>query len=329
MPNILVITFGRKSNDNQSLTLANKLCGDGKVYTKKILFNSFVKLPNFISRFLPPWITIKKSDNFFDVEDCDIIISCGRRTINYAKFLKKNNFPNAKLIQILSPNGAGNNGVDLFLYPEHDSNPSLSLNNSLNYKGSLFHSFSEDEIGQSFSYFQDKISKMKKPIIALSVGGSSKQFKYTREFAETFINSVCKIAENMNATLLVSTSRRTDNFIIEILRSKIKAPSLLFVFDPRSDVNAFLSFIHLSDFNIVTGDSISIISELSTLEKPLYVIKLNKSVHKYESFYKSATEDGNVRFLDDNVLTLEHFKTKNLNNIKELVSKIKEKLNIL
>ncbi len=327
MTKVLVVTFGRKSNDNQAITLARHIAKEDKIYIKKILFNSLVSIPNFISRFIPAWLMVKKSDSFLDVDDCDVIISCGRRTLSYCKFLKKNNFPNAKLIQILNPD-IYDKSIDLLLMPDHDKRVILEYENIINYKGSIFEEYDKKELEQSLSYFKPNISKLKKPLISLIIGGSSRNFKYTRKFVENFINNILKIAEKTNATLLVTTSRRTDNFAIEILRNKIKSPSILFVFDPRNDINPFLSFIHLSDFNIVTGDSISMISEMINLEKPLYVIKPNIDISKYENFYNSAIEDGKVRFLDDFILELENFKTHKLNDLTLLVQKIKETLKI-
>ena len=96
------LIYSRIDNE-QTLLIAEKLAKGGKMYKKSIYWNILINLPQFILFFIPVWLLIKHNDGFNDIERCDVIVTCGRKMVRYAKHLKKNCCPDAKIVQIGNP----------------------------------------------------------------------------------------------------------------------------------------------------------------------------------------------------------------------------------
>lgn len=316
-PKVLALLTNRKSNNNQVTTLANLLSG-GDSFTKKILFNWSIKIPNRIAKFiLPVWMTIKKSDSFFDIDDCDIIVTAGRQSIRYAIHLKKTMYKNAKIIQIMNPD-MDSKHINLVMLPSHDKKHIETYKNKvITYHGSIFDKFRK-ESEENIENFKNLTRNCKKPYISVFVGGSSKNCKFTKELSEEFVETILKISTNMNASLLITTSRRTDKFIIKNIKNKIDlTKNYLYEFNAKNEFNPFLSMVELGDYFIVTADSISMINELMTI-KPLYIFTKGINAKKYISFCKSAIEIGGAKVLNEDTKILEDFSTKSLNDLEKL-----------
>ena len=126
MSNLHVIAlFGQHQHsrlDNaQTLLVAEKLADGGILYQKNIYWNMLINLPRAILFFIPVWLLIKHNDGFKDIEQCDVIVTCGRKMVRYAKHLKKHCCPDAKIIQIGNPT-CDLRGVDVLLRPIHSRN---------------------------------------------------------------------------------------------------------------------------------------------------------------------------------------------------------------
>jgi mitochondrial fission protein ELM1 len=324
--NILALLGERKSDNNQIMAIASMLANGGVVYKKKVFFNFLIKLPNILSFLLPVWLTIKKSDNFTDIERCDVIVTCGRRSIRYAKHLKQN-FTGAKLIQILHPEHSLKD-IDLVLYPEHDEKYTKeSKKKLLTFKGAIINNFEQQEVESSVNFYKEKIENLKSPLISVFVGGSSRHFHFKKELIAEFTRRLNEVAKQMNATLLITTSRRTDKDFVRYVKKNLFCDFFLFDYsDKRNQHNPFFAFLYYGDYLISTGDSISMISELLSAEKPLYIYLDGIKSKKYNNFHNTAIQDGMCKEFSRNIKFLEKFNTKKLNNLEEISEKIYSKI---
>lgn len=71
--------------------------------------------------------------------------------------------------------------------------------------------------------------------------------------------------------LFVSTSRRTPPEVVEALRAGLPAGARLHAFEPGGADNPYLALLGLGDRFVVTGDSVSMLTEIARLGRPLQI----------------------------------------------------------
>ncbi|MEN9782178.1 MAG: hypothetical protein RL208_328 [Pseudomonadota bacterium] len=323
---VIALLTNSNSNNVQTTTIAKALTRGGNLYQRNVYFNSIANLPSFLTALFPVWLTINKNDGFNDINHCDIIVTCGRRSVRYAKHIRKHLFKNAKIVQILKP-GSLISSNDVVLLPAHDKSI-LKSSNIIRFNGAICEKIDDEILTKTAENFSNIKEMLRGPFIGVFVGGTSKHFKFTKSLAEEFARRVNVVSKNMKMPLLISTSRRTPVDVIEIIKANLDCEYYLYNYNENPKNNPYYAFIKWSEFNIVTGDSISMISELHSAERPLYVFINGIDSRKYHIFHNYIVSNDMARTLAIDTQELEKFPFKPLNNIQELASKILSKLGL-
>jgi len=226
---IWVLADDRPGNYSQAIGLASAL---GKPYgrlceVKKIIYNYFAKLPNFLK--IKDFIGItseSKARLLGQLNQPNIVITAGRKAAPVALFLKRH-YPDVFVIQIMRPGVslAKFAKFDLAVLPKHDN--FSKKENIITSIGSL-NRIDDDLLKEEYKKFSHRLDKIKSPKIALLIGGSSKKGLFNVEVASNLAKIVANITRNMNANLLVTTSRRTNKNVVCHLKSDLKFSSFFF-----------------------------------------------------------------------------------------------------
>jgi len=93
------------------------------------------------------------------------------------------------------------------------------------------------------------------------------------------------------------------------------------------DKKAYLSALAISDYNIVTCDSTSMISEAAITGKPVYIamMKSIKNNKRFKIFYTQLKNLGITRELENNV---DSWSYENLNEVNRIAPLIKTKMKL-
>ena len=304
----LILTEGMHGMISQSEGLAKAL--NLNFFHEKIELSSFWKI-------IPPKFTPIKKFVFKNeiVEDFDVIISCGRKSVIPSIFIKKNSKKKVFNIHIQDPKVSLDN-FDVVVVPQHDN---LNGDNVITTKGAI-HYLTIQEIEENKGYLSSKI-KSGKEVVTLILGGSNKYYKYTRENIE---NVFLKVSENFiknNFQLIVVPSMRTPKDIIEFA-SEYFGNEHLVVKDV--DKKAYLSALELSKFIVVTCDSSSMISETAITGKPIYVAQIpaSKDDYRFRKFMSLFKELNIVKVLENNI---ENWNYEKLDETNRVAKEIKKK----
>ena len=304
----LIITEGMHGMISQAEGLAKAL--DLNFFHEKIELSSFWEI-------IPPKFTPIKKFVFKNeiVEDFDVIISCGRKSVIPSIFVKKNSKKKVFNIHIQDPKVSLDN-FDVVVAPQHDN---LSGNNVISTKGAI-HYLSIQEINENKGYLSNKI-KPAKEVVALILGGPNKYYKFTKENIK---NVFLKITENFikkNFQLIIVPSIRTPKDIIKFANEYFGKDHLVI---NEVDKKAYLSALGLSKFLVVTCDSSSMISEAAITGKPIYVadIPATKDDYRFRKFINLFKELNIIRILDSNVENWNYEKLDETNRVaKEIINK--------
>lgn len=109
------------------------------------------------------------------------------------------------------------------------------------------------------------------PYLALLVGGSSGPYIFDARAASHLARQASALARSRGASLLVTTSARTSQEAALALAAEIDVPAQIHRWRPEGTDNPYLGYLALAQEIIVTGDSMSMLSEACFTGKPVHI----------------------------------------------------------
>ena len=269
-------------------------------------------------KMFPPKLTPISQKVFkkIDVEDFDVIISCGRKSVIPSIYLKKNSPKKITNIHIQDPKV----NLDNFSYviaPEHDG---LTGKNIFSTKGAI-HYLTKNEIDNNSDYLKNRLDN-KKEYFTLILGGPTKHYEYSKENILQIFDLFNNLVEKNNLQGIIIPSMRTPKKIIELSSVKLSSNSLVI---DNIDKKAYLSALSLAKYIAVTCDSTSMISEAALTGKPIYIadIPTKKNDSRIKKFRELFSKLNIIKNLDNKLETW-HYEI--LDETSRVAKEIKKKL---
>jgi len=234
-------------------------------------------------KLFPPKLT-PISQNVFkkiEVDEFDVIISCGRKSVIPSIYLKKNSSKKITNIHIQNPKVNLNN-FSYVIAPEHDG---LTGENVFLTKGAI-HYLTKEEINNCTNHLKDRLQSGKEYFL-LILGGPTKHYDYSDKNILNIFNLFNNLVKKNNLQGIVVPSMRTPKNIIELSKNKLGENSLVI---DTVDKKAYLSALSLAKYISITCDSTSMISEAALTGKPIYVAdiptkKNDKRIKKFRELF--------------------------------------------
>ena len=275
-----------------------------------------IELNNFW-KFFPPKITPIQKFVFKNkiINDFDIVISCGRKSVIPSIYLKKKFKNRIMNIHIQDPKVSLDN-FDYVVAPEHDG---LNGKNVLKSKGAI-HYIREAELKENEFYLKSQIKKEK--IITLIIGGPNKYYDYNISDIEQIFSKVQKNFLDKNYQLILIPSMRTPIGIIEKAKNFFDNDQIII---NDVDKKAYLSSLRLARHIVITCDSTSMISEAAITGKPIYVAQMQptKKNYRFSKFFELFKSLNIIKDLENIV---DEWSYEKLNETDRISGYIKEKL---
>ena len=232
----------------------------------------------------------------------DIIISCGSSIapINYV--LARENL--AKSIVILRPSILTTKRFDLVIMPQHDRPPKrknvVVTEGALNLIDDIYLENCKLQIANCISPRDDK-----QLFIGLLMGGDTRDFRLTADLIKETIVQIKRTLDNLDAEILITTSRRTSGRVEHLIREEFKdCPrcGLLIIAKERNFPFAIGGILGLSQIIITSPESTSMISEAVNSKKYVVVFNALGLGRRHQRFleyfaknkYIYLTEPGNL-----------------------------------
>ncbi len=122
--------------------------------------------------------------------------------------------------------------------------------------------------------WEKELADLPRPLTVVLVGGPTKPFAMPPSWTRTWIQSIRDLVQKSGGSLWVTTSRRTPPAVVEALRESLGDQGTLHVFDPGGGPNPYFGLLAWGDQFLVTGDSVSMLVEVASLNKPLVICEL-------------------------------------------------------
>jgi Lauroyl/myristoyl acyltransferase len=247
----------------------------------------------------------KKSFLELNKVSADFVISCGQAlaAVNFILSSEKS----AKSITILNPGILGFSRFDLVLMPEHDK--PTKRKNIVMTKGApnlITQDYLAREKESLINSFPDLSAGFKRKI-GLLLGGDTKKYALTKEITGRVLKGIRNICEEQDLELLITTSRRTSKEVEEIVKKEaagFKGNKLLIIANENNHPAAVGGILAISDIIVVSGESISMVSEAASSGKIVLVFRLkprfnfNTQQDKHEMFLENLAKQGFIYLVE-------------------------------
>ena len=281
-------------------------------------FTHHIVETNKFWKMFPPKLTPISQKVFkkIDVEEFDVIISCGRKSVIPSIYLKKNSPKKITNIHIQDPKVNLDN-FSFIIAPEHDG---LTGKNIFSTKGAI-HYLTKNEIDNNSDYLKNRLDN-KKEYFTLILGGPTKHYEYSKENILKIFDLFNNLVEKNNLQGIIIPSMRTPKKIIELSSVKLSSNSLVI---DNIDKKAYLSALSLAKYIAVTCDSTSMISEAALTGKPIYIadIPTKKNDTRIKKFRELFAKLNIIKNLDNKLETW-HYEI--LDETSRVAKEIKQQL---
>ncbi len=235
----------------------------------------------------------------------DFVISCGEAlsAVNFIYSAERS----AKSIVILKPKALGFGRFDLVVVSKHDHPPerdNIALTEgAANLISGTYLAQQAKILLNSFP----QLAQSQKFRIGLLLGGDTKKYILTKELAEKALTQISQACEELDCELLISTSRRTSEEVVGFLKKEISASprcKLLIIASENNHPAAVGGILAVSGAVIVSGESISMVSEAASSGKDVVVFRLsgrkrfNRSKDKHEMFLQHMADNGYINLVE-------------------------------
>lgn len=185
------------------------------------------------------------------------------------------------------PKGISLSSFSLVLVPSHDAG--VPTRDNIHFMDGTIHRVSDKKLDDERGKWAPIFKKFKRPFTGVIVGGKAKNKDLSTSQAQGLIDYL----NGLDGAALVTTSRRTSPVVVSLFKQKLLKRHFLYIPEETKGDNPFFGILALSDSMIVTGDSISMISEAGFSGKPLYIYAPKGSAtEKHFRFHQTLYDGG-------------------------------------
>ncbi len=303
MTSCWIITEGIAGTENQCIGVAQALGITAKI--KRVSLNEPWKT-------LSPYLGFEQKWSFTPPLSApwpDLIIAAGRKSIAASRYIKKQNHGKTFTVQIQDPRISPKH-FDLVAVPAHD--PLRGFNVIITQ--ATPNKITLPQIEQAKEKFAH-LGALKKPCIAVLIGGSSKAYTMTPQNTENLIRQL----SGLDASLMITCSRRTGTDNETTLRNALTTSDNFF-WDGVGE-NPYFAMLGWADYILVTADSASMISESCTTGKPVYMIDLDGGSKRIDLLHNNLMNGGALKKFNGR---LEPYSYEPLNDAQIIANEIKK-----
>ncbi len=300
-----IITEGIAGTENQCIGVANAL-GVAPVI-KQIQLKQPWKM-------LSPYLGFERAATFSPALEApwpELLITSGRKSIAASRFIKKASGGKTFTVNIQDPR-INPKYFDLVAVPKHDPTRGANVITTLAAPNKVTDD-KLDDAREQFSFFED----IKKPRVAVLIGGNSKAHKLTESIMQTLLLQL----KSLDAGLMITASRRTGEGNTRMLQEQLKDTDA-YVWDGTGE-NPYFGMLAWADYILVTSDSTSMLSDAGTTGKPVYMIALEGGGKRINTLHQNLKEAGVIKIFEGK---LEQWRYQKLRDAEYIAEAIKTRM---
>jgi mitochondrial fission protein ELM1 len=236
-------------------------------------------------------------------ERYDGIVSCGSSVAPLNRLLAWEN--RSKSVVVMDPVLPPARAFDLAIVPRHDRPQGRNVFVT---EGAL-HRIDPEVLEQAGRRLRERIGSSSKHKLGLLIGGDTDGYTLTPSLMKEVVEQMNRAAAFLGAELLVTTSRRTPAAVEKLLQEtweKDPRCRLLVIANQSNPEGTVQGILGLSSCVVVTGESISMVSEAASSGRYVFVFfpdRQGKRSTKIERTVQSLAREGYVTLCSPQTLS--------------------------
>ncbi|MFC3068802.1 mitochondrial fission ELM1 family protein [Phenylobacterium soli] len=224
----------------------------------------------------------------------DVIVTCGRRSAILGLAVKKQAGGKPLLVHLQDPLTSLRD-FDLVVAMEHDDIKGPKVLKVL----TTLHDMTPERLSQAHGDWEARLSALPRPLIGVLLGGPTRHSAFAGAEARELIARLAALRAKTGAGAVIVPSRRTPDEVLQVFVEAGRSDPGLWAWD-RSGDNPYLGVLARADRFVITGDSVSMISEALATTKPVEVFAGNLR-KRHVGFVEKLNERGLARWFDGEV----------------------------
>jgi mitochondrial fission protein ELM1 len=221
----------------------------------------------------------------------DVLVSCGRRAGLAAMAVQRRGGAPMVTVHIQPPGAPA--AFDLVVAMPHDR---LSGDNVMHVETAL-HGLRADLLAKAARNPDPRFARLPRPWTGVLLGGATRHAPFTGGDARRLAERLDARREAVGGSLIITASRRTPAAVIVALGARYISDPSTFFWDGVG-ANPYLSLIACADALVVTGDSISMISEALATRAEVWIFE-NGAGRRHQAFLEALLRKSLVARLGD------------------------------
>jgi mitochondrial fission protein ELM1 len=197
----------------------------------------------------------------------DVVVSCGRKAAKAAIAVKRASGGRTLLAHIQHPLAPASE-FDLIIPMRHD--PPIAGDNVVPIDLAL-HDVTPEVLAEAAKAWRDRFAELPRPLTGVLLGGATKRHPFTVEQGRALAGRLKAL--RADGGLVITPSRRTPDEVRAVLREAFASDPGVWLWDETGD-NPYRGILALSDRLVVTGDSVSMVSEAVASGRPVAIFEL-------------------------------------------------------
>lgn len=224
----------------------------------------------------------------------DLIVTCGRRSAIVGLAVKKAARGRPALVHVQDPL-APLRRFDLVVAMAHDRVRGPKVVKML----TAMHDVTPARLAEAAEAWRGRFEHLPRPLTSVLLGGPTRHSPFGAHEAGELAKRLSALRARQRGGLLVVPSRRTPDEALAVFAQAAAADPAVWLWDRTGD-NPYLAALALAERIVVTGDSVSMVSEALATPHPVEVFALNLR-KRHEGFVQTLADRGVVGLLEPGV----------------------------
>ena len=243
-----------------------------------------------------------------------LVVSCGRHGVIPALYLKKKLGREVFTVHIQDPK-CDTSGFDTVLIPKHDSGrgPNVYLT-----MGALHKVTPEKLEAARHTPAAAQLDDPTRPLVSVLLGGKNGYYSFSQADIDRLFQKLNRLVDEHDVRLAVLTSNRTPEEVCTRLTNDFGENH--FIWNGQG-LNPYFEALALADYIVVTGDSVSMVTEATATGRPVFVEHLTerRTARRFRKFHSMFEEAGLTRRFEGELAEWEYEPPNDTPNVARLI----------
>ena len=204
----------------------------------------------------------------------ELIVSAGRRNEPVCRWVQREAAKDGhavKLVHVGRP-WASHECFDLVV-----TTPQYRLPHKANilHNTTPLHRVTESKLRAAAAEWAPRFAHLPRPRIAVLLGGNAGPYTFDPEAGDQLGRAAAALARAEGGSVLVTSSRRTPADALAALEAALDVPRFVHAWRKGAADNPFFGLLALGDAFVVTSDSMSMLTEAASTERPVHIFDLD------------------------------------------------------